>query len=182
MKSEIKEQIIKLETTKLLKEKGINLNCETLTQSLVQKWLREVHGINIFMCFKPNIKKWDFVPYDMKMTGMEYVKYNSEYLKSRRERRYDTYEDALENGIVEALNMIKTPKKLDRSDVCDNNILTIIEDLLKKGDINTIADIMTDYNSKVSKELYREATKLIDNSDYKEEIDSLIRGIFGIFG
>ena len=75
-------------------------------QSLIQKWLREEHGINIFMSFKPNVKKWDFIPYFMSMNGKEYIKYNSEYLKLHKERKYDTYEEALEDGIYESLQML----------------------------------------------------------------------------
>jgi len=80
--------------------------CAAPTQSLLQKWLRDVHDINIFMNFKPNIKKWDFIPYSMNINGKEYVKQNNEYLKLHRERRYDTYEEALEEGLKEALNKI----------------------------------------------------------------------------
>lgn len=73
-------------------------------------------------------------------------------------------------------------ENLNISDVSDSNCLTIIKDLLKKGDINTIARIMTDYSTKVSSDKHKEITKLIDNSIYKEQIDSLIRGMLGIFG
>ena len=76
------------------------------TQSLLQKWLREVHGINIFMTFKPNIKKWDFIPYFMSMDAKEYIEYNSHYTKQNNKRRFDTYEDALEIGLQEALKLI----------------------------------------------------------------------------
>lgn len=77
------------------------------TQSLLQKWLREVHGINIFMSFKPNIKKWDFIPYFMSMDAKEYIEYNSNYTKQNNKRRFDTYEDALEIGLQEALKLIQ---------------------------------------------------------------------------
>ena len=133
----MKEQLISLETAKLAKEKGFDLESSALydekcvlginhqdykrlftnskedtyniaapTQSLLQKWLREVHGINIFMTFKPNIKKWDFIPYFMSMDGKEYIKYNSEYTKIHNERRFDTYEEALELGLQEGLKLI----------------------------------------------------------------------------
>jgi hypothetical protein len=97
--------------------KGIDLSNELYeaysapTQSLLQKWLREVHGINIFMTFKPNIKKWDFIPYFMSMDGKEYIKYNSEYTKIYNERRFDTYEEALETGLQEALKLIEIVKE-----------------------------------------------------------------------
>jgi hypothetical protein len=76
-------------------------------QALIQRWLREKQGINIFMTFKPNIKKWDFMPYFMNMNGKEYAKYDYEYLTKHNDRRYDTYEEALEAGIFEALALIK---------------------------------------------------------------------------
>lgn len=73
-------------------------------------------------------------------------------------------------------------ENLNISEVSDSNIIQIVKDLLKSGDINTIARIMTDYNSKVSSDKFKDVTKLIDNSIYKEKIDSLIRSMLGIFG
>ena len=58
------------------------------------------------MAFKPNIKKWDFIPYFMSMCAKEYIEHNIEYYKSHGHRRYDTYEEALEDGIAESLIMI----------------------------------------------------------------------------
>lgn len=72
--------------------------------------------------------------------------------------------------------------KLNISDINDDNILQVIEDLLKIGDIKNIALIMTDFNTKVTKKLHEEADNLIKNSIYKEEIYSLIRSMLGIFG
>lgn len=126
------EQIITLKTAKLLKLKGFDFECvhfynkgsnfklqndvmvrtgdndiyEAPTQALVQKWLRDVHNININISFKPNIKKWDFFPYKMSLNGREYLKAINYYTTVHVSRRYDTYEDALENGIIEALDMI----------------------------------------------------------------------------
>ena len=100
------EELIKLRNAEILPTKGFILDGKIPTQSLVQKWLRETHGINIFMCFKPNVKKWDFMPYFMNMNGKEYVKHNSEYSKLHRERKFDTYEEALEDGIYESLQML----------------------------------------------------------------------------
>ena len=101
------EQLIGTKNSNLLPAKGFDLDGSTsTTQSLVQKWLREVHEINIFMHFKPNIKKWDFVPYFMSMNGEKYIKYNNQYRKVTGDRRYDTYEEALEDGIWESLQMI----------------------------------------------------------------------------
>jgi hypothetical protein len=101
----MEDQLIDLKNIRILSAKGFDVNGRT-TQSVVQKWLREVHGINIFMSFKPNIKKWDFVPYFMSVNGEEYVKNNMEYRRVIGDRRYDTYEAALEDGIYESLQMI----------------------------------------------------------------------------
>ena len=100
------EELIKLRNAEILPTKGFILDGKIPTQSLVQKWLRETHGINIFMSFKPNIKKWDFIPYFMSMNGKQYIEHNKEYLKINNERRYDTYEEALEDGIYESLLML----------------------------------------------------------------------------
>lgn len=71
--------------------------------------------------------------------------------------------------------------ELKLSDVNNSNVLVTIKDLLKKGDVNTIARIMTDYNSKVTSEFFKEADKLIADSIHGEAIDTLIRGMLGIF-
>jgi hypothetical protein len=42
----------------------------------------------------------------MGVDGYEYIKYYSEYMKLHRNRKYDSYEDALEDGITESLQMI----------------------------------------------------------------------------
>ncbi len=76
----------------------------------------------------------------------------------------------------------KETKEVNISDVNDNNILEIIKRLLSVGNVNKIADIMTDYNSKCSEEYFENANELIGKSKYKEEIESLIRGKLGIFG
>ncbi len=102
----MKEELIKLRIVEMLPTKGFILDGKIPTQSLVQKWLREIHGINIFISFKPNIKKWDFISYYMSMSGEEYLKYNSEYLKLHNKRRYNTYEEALEDGIYESLQRL----------------------------------------------------------------------------
>jgi hypothetical protein len=104
------EELIKLRNLEILPTKGFILDGHVPTQSLVQKWLRETNGINIFIQFKPNIKKWDFIPYYMSLNAKEYIKYNYQYYNKNKERRYDTYEDALEDGIYESLQMINLNK------------------------------------------------------------------------
>jgi len=126
----MEDKLIEFETAKLASEAGYDITPDWVydtdgilstfgsfigddeifapTQSLLQRWLREVHNINIFMSHKPNIKKWDFIPTDLTLNGKDWVKANNEYYKTRKSRSYDTYEEALEAGLQEALKLIKT--------------------------------------------------------------------------
>jgi len=119
------ENLINIKTAELAKEKGFSGDCGNYrpngeytfgnsdnfypapTQGLLQKWLREIHNLNIFMSFKPNIKKWDYMVYDMNMNAIEYIQFANGYRRIYPDRRFDTYEIALESGLVEALNLIK---------------------------------------------------------------------------
>lgn len=80
------------------------------TLSLVQKWLREVHRINVAPAFKMNINKWDYIVYNMNLNGKEYVEFYKQYYKNTIERRYNTYEDALAVGLEEAINLLPNLK------------------------------------------------------------------------
>lgn len=80
------------------------------TQALVQKFLRDTHNINVCISFKPNIKKWDYISYNMNLSGKEYVKFCREYTKLNNNRSFETYEDALEVGLIEGLMLIKSNK------------------------------------------------------------------------
>jgi hypothetical protein len=63
------------------------------TQSLLQKWLREVHGIDLWCERFSTNERWIW----------QCPKVNRE----RLEGSYDTYEQALEKGLQEALKLIK---------------------------------------------------------------------------
>ena len=127
----MEEQLISFKTAKIAKEKGFysdkigftkqyynndgshiyegndeNFKIPAPTQSLLQKWLREIHSINICISFKPNIKKWDFIPYFMSINQKEYVAYYINYFTINNERKYDTYEEALEEGLYQTLLLI----------------------------------------------------------------------------
>lgn len=125
----IKEEHICFNTGMLAKEKGFNIPCEyyyvnrdlpyckhgktqsmTLfnhnkyddfvyslpTQALLQKWLREIHKIVITI-----IPHFNGVPpHD--------VKYHYRIFVHTDKRYYNTYEEALEIALQEALNQIKT--------------------------------------------------------------------------
>lgn len=111
MNTQITDTLVSFDTSKLLKEKGFNIKChyarfisdsipvnnETThnwnlypegysipTQSLAQKWLREVHNIDVLIY---KVEK----------------KYTTEYCS----KHYNTYEQALEEALQEALKLIK---------------------------------------------------------------------------
>lgn len=121
------EELVTLETAKLLKEKGFNEYCknvididnilsETLyrtndnlpkqcfslpTQSIAQKWLRETKNIHIcvYNCacgYGYEISKAD--------NGTHIA--SSTYKGTNDGGEWDTYEEALEAGIQEALKLI----------------------------------------------------------------------------
>ena len=128
----MEEQLISFETAKLAKEKGLpqdnfyfedyeagvpfygldnELNkgdedrfgqCKSISQSLLQKWLREVHNIHFeikpIFDVKDNLK-----PYHISVIKNPSGKdFEYEIVGS-----LDTYEEALEIGLQEALKLIK---------------------------------------------------------------------------
>ena len=118
----MKEQLITFETAKLAKEKGFDSkytedydtlgfvqqrgileshNLERVsapTQSLLQKWLREVHNIYVLIEIHDSAK-WFYFQITYKTNeGVEYTVPSS---------FYNTYEEALEVGLQEALKLIK---------------------------------------------------------------------------
>ena len=109
----IQEEFVTLETAKLLKEKGFNEYCKDIikeddnrimqsvfrtnknlpklcysrpTQSVAQKWLRETKNLHIEISYM----------YENYWIG----------LSDRPIIRYNTYEEALEAGLQEALKLI----------------------------------------------------------------------------
>jgi len=72
----------------------------------VTAWLRDKKQINIYVGFRINVKKWDGHYYDMNLTGKEYAKViNMDHFMKRKV--FDTYEDALENTIIDWVNNTK---------------------------------------------------------------------------
>jgi len=123
----MEEQLIEFETAKLAKEKGfdwrvfhfwdefgktksneyLNHNKENdyfpqefsrPTQNLLQKWLREVHNIDLDIYRNVLTTKY---------------RLNEIYLNCKEvellddEKEYKTYEEALEQGLIQALKLIK---------------------------------------------------------------------------
>lgn len=121
----MQEEIISFETAKLAKEKGFNWECEygflkqenniedheikhkndlylidcineylyAPTQSLLQKWLREVHKIYCDPILRPNLR------YSWEINTLSYIDVS--------EKSFETYEEALEIGLQQALKLIK---------------------------------------------------------------------------
>ena len=122
----MKEQLISFETAKLAKEKGFNEYCEyfycdgsqnlekskekvnrnsnfdkpctAATQSLLQKWLREVHDIHVETFKQMGINSTDV--FYVSVIQLHNKKKDSS-IPSRK------YEEALEAGLQEALKLIK---------------------------------------------------------------------------
>jgi len=101
----MEDELIKYETANLAEEKGylfeyIGTRLSSIpTQSLIQRWLREVWKSDVL------IIKEEYTHEDPTM------KYNYEvHFKDNVRTRvmvYDTYEEALEMGLQEALKLIK---------------------------------------------------------------------------
>ena len=106
------EELVTLETAKLLKEKGFQqrkyfINVSTLhhcykylsvpPQSIAQKWLRENHSIHIAVDFN-QYGRWYYRLYDIE---------DYDFLSETEvDKIYKSYEEALEAGIEEALKQI----------------------------------------------------------------------------
>lgn len=118
-----KEDFVSLEVAKLLKEKGFNVECEfelkeeikihnnedevkywachrykcpTLYEA--QKWLRSTKMINVEVSYMSG----DYWIYEV----LTIPKHDLVGLSDRENVKYDTYEEALNAGILEALKMI----------------------------------------------------------------------------
>tara|TARA_R110002012_G_scaffold207179_1_gene377266 strand:+ start:237 stop:671 length:435 start_codon:yes stop_codon:yes gene_type:complete len=80
------------------------------TQSLLQKWLREKHKINVESNFLPNIEKYScfYLPMNLPKPNSHKNKFDAyKSLKNYLSKtRHDTYEEALEKGLQEALLLI----------------------------------------------------------------------------
>ena len=128
----MEEQLISFETAKLAKEKGFDFiyiidneltKHSLITQSLLAKWLREVHNIIVDVSLdflnshtKESIKySPTFYTYsNNKKRFWIYTDYinSDECTKKMQEempifQNYSTYEEALEIGLQEALKLIK---------------------------------------------------------------------------
>jgi len=102
----MKDTFVTLKTAKLAKEKGCNLYSDnfwfekekewltTPSQSLLQKWLREKHGIIAIVEF------YDYTHWRCTIWNSVIINNPAPNCK--------TYELALEKGLLEALNLIQS--------------------------------------------------------------------------
>ena len=126
----IGEQFVSFDTAKLLKEAGFDVPCTSQytegkciwnvgypynfnqdefgysrpTQALAARWLREVHHLNVYacfdyVCFDDGERKWFFMRENTMIND-----YTSVYCSIIS---YDSYEQALEAGLQEAIKLIK---------------------------------------------------------------------------
>jgi hypothetical protein len=138
----MKEQLIEFETAKLAKEKGFedpnNLayynetgeykvapwgaieekEYSAPTQSLLQKWLRDVHNLHI--AIYPITSHWEMDVRDCDMTKSVH----SSPKLDIQNKHFETYEQALEAGLLGALKLIDGTKAFE--EMCKG-----LEELLK---------------------------------------------------
>jgi len=76
------------------------------TQALLQKWLREVHKIDIGILFNNNHQYYWFLNGEIN-TAFDYNGEESDTFTTFKSTSFDTYEEALEAALVEALKLIK---------------------------------------------------------------------------
>lgn len=93
------EELVTLETAKLLKEKGMFTDIEFPTQFVAQKWLRETKNLHIEISYMYE----NYWTYDI----LTIPRHDLIGLSDRPIIRYNTYEEALELGLQEALKQVE---------------------------------------------------------------------------
>ena len=92
------EELVTLETAKLLKEKGMFTDIEFPPKSVAQKWIRETKNLHIGISYMYE----NYWLYDI----LTIPTHDLIGLSDRPIFRYNTYEEALEAGLQEALKLI----------------------------------------------------------------------------
>ena len=92
------EEFVTLETAKLLKEKGMFTDIEFVPQSVAKKWLRENKSLHVEVSYMYE----NYWTYDI----LTIPRHDLIGLSDRPIIRYNTYEEALEAGLQEALKLI----------------------------------------------------------------------------
>lgn len=98
----MKEELISLKTYELAQETGFELT-GFHTQSLLQKWLREVHNCHLYV--QPYWNPEDTSD-DAKPSYVCWVVYK-DVEEEDEPKFFDSYEQALEDGLQEALIWVK---------------------------------------------------------------------------
>jgi hypothetical protein len=83
------------------------VDCSAPTQSLLQKWLREVHKSVITIRVYNNGEEWDETEYRVSVSEFKHFTTHDSFVKSN----FSTYEEALEVGLQEALKLIEIVKE-----------------------------------------------------------------------
>lgn len=125
----IEEQFVSFDTARMLKEAGFDVPCTSQytegkciwnvgypynfnqdefgysrpTQALTARWLREVHRIVVDVAYIPPHVGRDVWQYFV--GGMDDMVWLGDYEPS--DRKYETYEEAMEVGLQEAIKLIK---------------------------------------------------------------------------
>ena len=109
----IEESYVSFDTAKMLKEAGFEAECGFIvddgrklyrpTQALAARWLREVHRIVVDVTFIPPL--FDEVNWQYFIGNMDDMVWEGYFEPS--ERKYATYEAAFEDGLREAIKLIK---------------------------------------------------------------------------
>ena len=109
----IEESYVLFETAQMLKEAGFEADCDFImdddgkrlyrpTQALAARWLREKHGIHV--CIDVNASGWY---YDLcKSDNGTHILWSS-YQGQNDGGEWDSYEEAIEEGLKRGLELIK---------------------------------------------------------------------------
>ena len=121
----IEEQFVSFETAKMLKDAGFDVPCTSQytegkciwnvgypynfnqdefgysrpTQALAARWLREVHNIAIYSLYDDDMEQWFYV--------VDAFTKNPVINGFQSGSEYDDYESAFEDGLREAIKLIK---------------------------------------------------------------------------
>lgn len=106
----IEEQFVSFDTAKMLKEAGFKANCAFIlddnqerlyrpTQALAARWLREVYNVAIYSLYDDDMEQWFYV--------VDAFTKNPVINGFQSGSEYDDYESAFEDGLREAIKLIK---------------------------------------------------------------------------
>ena len=122
---QIEDEYVSFETAKLLKEAGFDVPCTSQytegkciwnvgypynfnqdefgysrpTQALAERWLREVYNVAIYSLYDDDMEKWFYV--------VDAFTKNPVINGFQSGSEYDDYESAFEDGLREAIKLIK---------------------------------------------------------------------------